>query len=107
MFQVVFFFAILAVCMDCGMSGGMAFLVALVGSVIPGIVLFFVGMWREGSAKYSPERSVAEAERREARTKWKFKTGDHVNSSPAVSDGVVYFGSHDSYLYALDARPSA
>ncbi|MFH1446803.1 MAG: PQQ-binding-like beta-propeller repeat protein, partial [Chloroflexota bacterium] len=32
---------------------------------------------------------------------WKFKTDDMVRSSPAVSDGVVYFGSWDGYLYAL------
>ncbi len=36
--------------------------------------------------------------------KWKFKTGDQVASSPAVSDGVVYFGSDDSYLYAVDIK---
>jgi serine/threonine protein kinase len=34
---------------------------------------------------------------------WKFNTGDRINSSPAVSDGVVYVGSLDSYLYAVDA----
>ncbi|WP_245920481.1 PQQ-binding-like beta-propeller repeat protein [Methanospirillum stamsii] len=36
--------------------------------------------------------------------KWTFKTGDAVEySSPAVSNGVVFFGSWDSILYALDA----
>ena len=39
MLPVVFFFGILAVCMGCGMNGGMAFLVALVGSFIPGTVI--------------------------------------------------------------------
>ena len=34
---------------------------------------------------------------------WKFKTGDHVGSSPAVSGGLVYVGSNDKYIYALDA----
>jgi hypothetical protein len=34
---------------------------------------------------------------------WRFKTGDLVFSSPAISSGVVYFGSYDNYLYALDA----
>ncbi len=34
---------------------------------------------------------------------WRFQTGDHIESSPAVSDGVVYFGSDDSHLYALEA----
>jgi outer membrane protein assembly factor BamB len=35
---------------------------------------------------------------------WKFKTDGMVNSSPAVADGVVYVGSGDGRLYALDAR---
>jgi len=36
-----------------------------------------------------------------AKLAWKFKTGGYVYSSPAVSDGVIYFGSDDKYLYAL------
>ncbi len=35
---------------------------------------------------------------------WQFKTGGKVFSSPAVHNGVVYFGSEDKYLYALDAQ---
>ena len=35
---------------------------------------------------------------------WKFKTGAEVWSSPAISGGVVYFGSNDGYLYALDSQ---
>ena len=35
--------------------------------------------------------------------RWRFQTADDVSSSPAVVDGVVYIGSGDSYLYALDA----
>jgi eukaryotic-like serine/threonine-protein kinase len=35
---------------------------------------------------------------------WKYKTGDKVLSSPAVSDGIVYVGSNDGYVYALDAK---
>jgi outer membrane protein assembly factor BamB len=34
---------------------------------------------------------------------WQFKTGGSV-SSPAVANGVVYFGSDDGNLYALDAK---
>ena len=35
--------------------------------------------------------------------KWKFQTGDHVFSSPAISsDGTIYVGSTDHYLYALN-----
>jgi len=35
--------------------------------------------------------------------KWSFTTGDRVYSSPAVVDGVVYVGSDDNRVYALDA----
>ena len=34
---------------------------------------------------------------------WDFDTGSVVTSSPAVADGVVYVGSNDTYVYALDA----
>ena len=35
--------------------------------------------------------------------KWKFKTGGFVQSSPAIgSDGTIYAGSNDDYLYALN-----
>ena len=36
--------------------------------------------------------------------KWKFKTEDEVNSSPAVAEGIVFFGSWDNYLYAVDIK---
>ena len=36
------------------------------------------------------------------RIRWKFKSDDRIDSSPAVSDGVVYVGSWDNHLYALD-----
>ncbi|WP_322759189.1 serine/threonine-protein kinase [Frankia sp. Cr2] len=35
---------------------------------------------------------------------WAFTCRDQVYSSPAVVDGVVYIGSDDSHLYAIDAR---
>ena len=35
--------------------------------------------------------------------KWKFETGYWVRSSPAVSDGVVYFCS-GYHLYAVDIK---
>ena len=36
--------------------------------------------------------------------KWKFKTADKLLSSPAVAEGLVFFGSNDNYLYAVDAK---
>ena len=38
---------------------------------------------------------------------WVFATGDEVYSSPAVVDGVVYIGSTDQHLYAIDAATGA
>lgn len=35
---------------------------------------------------------------------WKFETGGYINSSPAVSDNKVYFGSTDNKVYCLDAQ---
>ena len=34
---------------------------------------------------------------------WRYLTGDGVLSSPAVANGVVYVGSNDDYVYALNA----
>ena len=37
------------------------------------------------------------------RVKWTFPTGDRIVSSPVHSDGVIYFGGDDGYIYAVDA----
>jgi len=35
--------------------------------------------------------------------KWRFKTGDGIESSPSIGvDGTVYIGSHDGYFYAIN-----
>ena len=36
--------------------------------------------------------------------KWTFTAGGGIHSSPAVVNGVVYFGSRDHYIYALNAE---
>jgi outer membrane protein assembly factor BamB len=38
---------------------------------------------------------------------WRFKTGGRIFSSPAVADGIVYTGSEDSNLYAVNAVTGA
>jgi len=38
---------------------------------------------------------------------WEFTTGGNLISSPAVAEGAVFFGSHDSHLYALNASSGA
>jgi serine protease len=41
----------------------------------------------------------------EERLKWKFQTGERVNSSPAIgSDSTIYVGSFDYYLYAINSN---
>lgn len=35
---------------------------------------------------------------------WKFKTENVVDSSPAISGGIVYFGSDEGHLYAVDIK---
>ena len=44
---------------------------------------------------------------REPHVLWKFKAGANVASTPAVAEGIVYVGSDDHYLYALDAQSGA
>jgi outer membrane protein assembly factor BamB len=39
--------------------------------------------------------------------RWKFKTRGRVYSSPAVAGGVVFVGSTDGNLYAIDAATGA
>ena len=38
---------------------------------------------------------------------WPVETGNAIQSSPAVANGVVYVGSEDGYLYAYDAVSAA
>lgn len=35
---------------------------------------------------------------------WRFQTGARILSSPVVADGILYVGSNDHFLHALDAR---
>src|SRR5215203_4869976 len=35
---------------------------------------------------------------------WSFEAGGDVESSPAVVDGTVYFGSGDRFIYAIDVQ---
>src|SRR5262245_34437400 len=36
--------------------------------------------------------------------RWKFKTKDSIEAAAAIVDGVVYAGSFDEHLYALDLK---
>ena len=50
-----------------------------------------------------PAAAPANKEGREVRPVWTFKTGGAIWSSAATADRVVYFGSNDGNVYALEA----
>ena len=41
------------------------------------------------------------------RIEWKFETESTVETTPVLSEGVVYFGSSDNHFYAVDIRTGA
>ena len=49
------------------------------------------------------ERQTLRFKRKQRRTELGFCSGGKVDSSPTVADGVVYVGSHNGKLYALNA----
>jgi outer membrane protein assembly factor BamB len=56
--------------------------------------------WRSGvSTSVGPVDQPAEI--------WRFQAGGHINSEPAIVGGVLYVGSDDGNLYALDAVTGA
>nr|MBP7371145.1 PQQ-like beta-propeller repeat protein [Arenimonas sp.] len=38
------------------------------------------------------------------RLKWSFQTGNQIVSSPTYHDGVIYVGSNDGFVYAIEAK---
>lgn len=68
-----------------------------------GITLFFstyancISDWAEQCAKLTPS-----LESDTSRQQWTFISGQEVTSSPVVNDGMIYFGSHDQKVYAID-----
>ena len=74
-------------------AAGMALLAAEAGYALP--------MFR-GDAAHSGQYAE-QAPRQFHRVKWRFPTGDRVVSSPVWHDEVLYFGSDDGNVYAVDA----
>jgi len=56
------------------------------------------------SGDYSP---VAGPVPSNGQLKWSYTTGSYVSASPAVANGVVYVGSDDGNVYALNATTGA
>ena len=59
------------------------------------------------SQTYQNNRSSLSLVPLEPNVKWRYKTGDVVTSSPSVSGGMVFVGSWDNYIYALDQYTGA
>jgi len=58
-----------------------------------------------GEGKVQPQGPAATIPRAQSITPlWKFACEDEVRSSPVVAKGVLYIGSYDNNLYALDAK---
>lgn len=38
---------------------------------------------------------------------WQYQVGNYIEATPAVANGVVYFGSYDHNIYALNASTGA
>ena len=72
------------------------------------VAIYWCSVWAQdvpmfrGNLQHTGVYSAAGAPRLNG-IKWKFQTGGRVISSPAVMNGVVYAGSTDGNLYAVDA----
>ena len=53
-----------------------------------------------GFSGASPDKSIAPP----LELLWKFKTGGPLHASPVIANGILYIGSTDGKLYALDAK---
>lgn len=53
-----------------------------------------------GFSGISPDKSITPP----LELLWKFKTGGPLHASPVIANGIVYIGSTDGKLYALDAK---
>jgi outer membrane protein assembly factor BamB len=56
---------------------------------------------------HATDATIDEASTANMSLKWEYSTGGPIYSSPAVSGGVVYFGSDDKKVYAVDATTGA
>ena len=57
--------------------------------------------WYTSRGNFERTAAVADAPAAPLQQKWVFETGGRIAYAPSVYDGVIYFGSRDSRLYAL------
>ncbi len=73
----------------------------LVGAALSGIAADTAPVMFRGDARHS---GIYAEGPRHLRLKWRFQTRGKIRSTPAISDGIVCFGSEDGSLYAVDAE---
>ncbi|MEV8635653.1 PQQ-binding-like beta-propeller repeat protein [Streptosporangium sp. NPDC051023] len=87
-----------------------------IGSLAAGFTLVAVYLARPpltSSERHSPPQAITTYQSPSSTPKpsrkisWTHEVGGVVGSSPAVADGVVYIGSNDRKVYALDAKTGA
>jgi eukaryotic-like serine/threonine-protein kinase len=78
----------------------LSFLAVAIGFCHPGHAAGETAMFRGDSAHSGQYDSVVSAK---LKVKWSFQTGEAIVSSPTLADGIVYVGSSDNFLYAIDA----
>ncbi|MFF8713089.1 PQQ-binding-like beta-propeller repeat protein [Streptomyces sp. NPDC015184] len=57
----------------------------------------------QSSARKPTRTTAPPAPRKPGQKLWSFQTDDKVKTKPTIANGVVYFGSNDNNVYALDA----
>ena len=62
----------------------------------------FIKVASEWSYAHPNTRSSLSTAPLEPNVKWRYETGGNIWSSPSVSGGLVFVGSKDNYIYALD-----
>lgn len=86
------------------------------GASVVGIALVALGISRAASSSGSatppksppsPVASLGATKLGTTKAAWTYHTGGPVSSSPSISSGMVFIGSNDGYLYALDATTGA
>ena len=70
---------------------------------VPGAAQADMMQYRYNAAHTGDYSPMAGTNMSKGKLTWSFKTGDDVISSPAVANGVVYVGSDDGNVYALNA----
>jgi len=58
----------------------------------------------DGVVYYGWKSALYAVDTKTQRRLWSFPTGNDIQSSPAIANGCIYFGSNDGYLYAVDEK---